>query len=203
MPENPSQIYTFMLRVTPRTNTVPLASVKPHICQGGDDPIAGMLSIGITEHRKRPGEDRANARARTYHFANPSGRNRSGSVRVSLRLQGAIGCGSGQTLQMLKEKKLCAETVGIELFADAAHEAKSRVDQVYHMDVEQSPLPTSLGKFDLILLLDVLEHLVDTVLYFEGDRHHAYRLLRSAKNRFGSTDELGIFEMRDRAGGRR
>lgn len=43
----------------------------------------------------------------------------------------------------------------------------------------------------------VLEHLVDTVLYFEGDRHHAYRLLRAAKNRFGSTDELGIFEMHE------
>jgi len=41
----------------------------------------------------------------------------------------------------------------------------------------------------------VLEHLVDTVLYFEGDRHHAFRLLRSVKNRFGSTNELGVFEM--------
>lgn len=43
----------------------------------------------------------------------------------------------------------------------------------------------------------VLEHIVDTVLSFEGDRHHAYRLLRAAKNRFGSTDELGIFEMHE------
>ena len=43
----------------------------------------------------------------------------------------------------------------------------------------------------------VLEHMVDTVLYFEGDRHHAYRVLRAVKNRFGSTDELGIFEMRE------
>src|SRR5579871_5401923 len=43
----------------------------------------------------------------------------------------------------------------------------------------------------------VLEHIVDTVLYFEVDRHHAYRLLRAAKNRFGSTDELGIFEMHE------
>ena len=43
----------------------------------------------------------------------------------------------------------------------------------------------------------VLEHMVDTVLYFEGDRHQAYRILRAVKNRFGSTDELGIFEMRD------
>lgn len=41
----------------------------------------------------------------------------------------------------------------------------------------------------------VLEHIVDTVLYFEGDRHQSYRILRAVKNRFGSTDELGIFEM--------
>ena len=41
----------------------------------------------------------------------------------------------------------------------------------------------------------VLEHVVDTVLSFEGDRHHALRLLRAAKHRFGSTDELGLFEM--------
>ncbi len=43
----------------------------------------------------------------------------------------------------------------------------------------------------------VLEHMVDTVLYFEGDRHLTYRILRAVKNRFGSTDELGIFAMRE------
>ena len=43
----------------------------------------------------------------------------------------------------------------------------------------------------------VLEHMVDTVLYFEGDRHASYRILRAAKNRFGSTNEIGVFEMRD------
>ena len=43
----------------------------------------------------------------------------------------------------------------------------------------------------------VLEHLVDTVLYLEGERHHHFRILRAAKNRFGSTNEIGIFEMRD------
>lgn len=43
----------------------------------------------------------------------------------------------------------------------------------------------------------VLEHMVDTVLYFEGDRHLSYRVLRAVKNRFGSTNEIGIFEMRD------
>lgn len=42
----------------------------------------------------------------------------------------------------------------------------------------------------------ILEHIVDTVLQFEGDRHHLYRLLRSVKNRFGSTSEIGIYEMR-------
>jgi len=43
----------------------------------------------------------------------------------------------------------------------------------------------------------VLEHIVDTVLYFEGDRGHAYRILRTVKNRFGSTNEIGVFEMSD------
>ncbi|MFN3395556.1 MAG: DNA repair protein RadA [Thermodesulfovibrionales bacterium] len=41
----------------------------------------------------------------------------------------------------------------------------------------------------------VLEHIVDTVLYFEGDRGHSYRILRTVKNRFGSTNEIGVFEM--------
>lgn len=43
----------------------------------------------------------------------------------------------------------------------------------------------------------VLEHMVDTVLYFEGDRHAVYRVLRAVKNRFGSTNEIGVFEMKD------
>ena len=43
----------------------------------------------------------------------------------------------------------------------------------------------------------VLEHMVDCVLYFEGDQHTAYRILRAAKNRFGATNEIGVFEMRD------
>ncbi|HAX90739.1 MAG TPA: DNA repair protein RadA, partial [Rhodospirillaceae bacterium] len=43
----------------------------------------------------------------------------------------------------------------------------------------------------------VLEHMVDTVLYFEGDRSHQFRILRSVKNRFGPTDEIGVFEMEE------
>ena len=41
-----------------------------------------------------------------------------------------------------------------------------------------------------------LEHMVDTVLYFEGDRYESYRILRGVKNRFGSTNEIGVFEMK-------
>ena len=43
----------------------------------------------------------------------------------------------------------------------------------------------------------ILEHMVDTVLYFEGDKHHSYRILRSVKNRFGATNEIGMFEMKE------
>lgn len=43
----------------------------------------------------------------------------------------------------------------------------------------------------------LLEHMVDSVLYFEGERHHTYRILRGVKNRFGSTNEMGIFEMKE------
>lgn len=43
----------------------------------------------------------------------------------------------------------------------------------------------------------ILEHMVDAVLYFEGERHHTFRILRSVKNRFGSTNEMGIFEMKE------
>ncbi|MER3631230.1 MAG: DNA repair protein RadA [Blastocatellia bacterium] len=43
-----------------------------------------------------------------------------------------------------------------------------------------------------------LEHIVDTVLYFEGDRHHNHRIIRAAKNRFGAANEIGVFEMTDR-----
>ncbi|MDM8522825.1 DNA repair protein RadA [Desulfococcaceae bacterium HSG8] len=44
----------------------------------------------------------------------------------------------------------------------------------------------------------LLEHMVDTVLYFEGDRSHVFRILRAVKNRFGSTNEIGVFEMKDK-----
>jgi DNA repair protein RadA/Sms len=45
----------------------------------------------------------------------------------------------------------------------------------------------------------VLEHIVDTVLYFEGDTHSSFRLVRAFKNRFGAVNELGVFAMTERA----
>ena len=44
----------------------------------------------------------------------------------------------------------------------------------------------------------IMEHMVDTVLYFEGDKSHIFRILRAVKNRFGSTNEIGVFEMREK-----
>ncbi|QSA98461.1 bifunctional 2-polyprenyl-6-hydroxyphenol methylase/3-demethylubiquinol 3-O-methyltransferase UbiG [Methylococcus sp. EFPC2] len=72
-----------------------------------------------------------------------------------------IGCGSGRTLAMLKNEGICRQTVGIELFQDAARQAEQNVDTVYCLDVENSALPAGLGRFELILMLDVLEHLQD------------------------------------------
>lgn len=72
-----------------------------------------------------------------------------------------IGCGSGQTLELIKHLKLCEKTVGIELFEQAAQNARTRADEVHHLDIEKDELPSDLGQFDLILILDVLEHLID------------------------------------------
>lgn len=72
-----------------------------------------------------------------------------------------IGCGAGQTLELIKKLKICESTVGIELFESAARSASTRVDKVYHLDIEKDSIPADMGKFDLILILDVLEHLVD------------------------------------------
>ncbi len=72
-----------------------------------------------------------------------------------------IGCGSGATLNLLKNQNLCERTVGIEMFESAAALAERCVDEVHVLDVEKQPMPSNLGRFELIMLLDVLEHLVD------------------------------------------
>jgi 2-polyprenyl-3-methyl-5-hydroxy-6-metoxy-1,4-benzoquinol methylase len=72
-----------------------------------------------------------------------------------------LGCGSGATLAWLKAEHGFRETVGIELFADAAAHAATRVDRVIQGDIERMQLDLPAGHFDLILCMDVLEHLVD------------------------------------------
>lgn len=85
--------------------------------------------------------------------------------------------------------------------------ASGTVSQVKHCTSELARIAKSTGtpifivghvtKEGALAGPRVLEHMVDTVLYFEGDRHLTYRILRAVKNRFGSTDELGIFEMNE------
>ncbi len=72
-----------------------------------------------------------------------------------------IGCGSGQTLAILKKMERCRETVGIEVCVVAAETARNQVDTVFCLDAERDGMPPDIGRFDLILLLDVLEHLID------------------------------------------
>lgn len=72
-----------------------------------------------------------------------------------------IGCGSGNPLEYLKKINKGKETIGIELSPKAANIARNNTDTIFCMDVEKNPIPLEVGKCDLILLLDVLEHLVD------------------------------------------
>jgi DNA repair protein RadA/Sms len=91
------------------------------------------------------------------------------------------------------------------LWADALEAAPGTVSQV--RAATQSLVRFAKAQGSALLLVGhvtkdgqiagpkVIEHMVDTVLYFEGDRGHPYRILRAAKNRFGATDEIGVFEM--------
>ncbi len=91
------------------------------------------------------------------------------------------------------------------LWADALEAAPGTVSQV--RAATQSLVRYAKAESSALLLVGhvtkdgniagpkVIEHMVDTVLYFEGDRGHPFRILRAAKNRFGATDEIGVFEM--------
>lgn len=127
---------------------------------------------------------------------------------------------SAPGLLLLAENDLGAIIGTIER-TDPAAVVIDSIQTVYRADVPSAPgsvaqvrectadlLRLAKGKGVTVLLVGhvtkegqlagprVLEHIVDTVLYFEGDRHHAYRILRATKNRFGSTNEIGVFEMR-------
>ena len=85
-------------------------------------------------------------------------------------------------------------------FFSRKYRAGSRMFSVYFKFAKETGTPVILighiNKEGSIAGPKVLEHIVDTVLQFEGDQHYMYRILRSIKNRFGSTAELGIYEMR-------
>ena len=94
------------------------------------------------------------------------------------------------------------------MWLDALDSAPGTVAQVRACAAELIRLPRR-GRFAMVLVGHVtkegsiagprvLEHMVDAVLYFEGDRGHQFRILRAVKNRFGATDEIGVFEMTER-----
>ena len=94
------------------------------------------------------------------------------------------------------------------MWLDAIDSAPGTVSQVRACSFELIRLAKA-GRFSLVLVGHVtkdgalagprvLEHMVDAVLYFEGDRGHQFRILRAVKNRYGATDEIGVFEMTER-----
>ena len=109
---------------------------------------------------------------------------------------------------MEKEKPEIAVIDSIQtMFIEAAGSAPGSVSQVRECTGVLMQLAKGLGvtvfivghvtKEGVVAGPRMLEHMVDTVLYFEGDRHASYRILRGVKNRFGSTNEIGVFEMRE------
>lgn len=72
-----------------------------------------------------------------------------------------LGCGTGNTLAWLKANKGCSWVAGVEIFKEAAEEAKEKLDVVYEGDAERLELPIEEGSLDAVLCLDVLEHMVD------------------------------------------
>ena len=83
------------------------------------------------------------------------------------------------------------------MYNENVSSAPGSVSQVREFgDVYKRQIVGHVTKEGVVAGPRVLEHMVDTVLYFEGDRHESYRILRGVKNRFGSTNEIGVFEMR-------
>ncbi|MBW2144345.1 MAG: DNA repair protein RadA [Deltaproteobacteria bacterium] len=111
-----------------------------------------------------------------------------------------------EKLDTLKPELIAADSIQT-FYTDAISSAPGSVGQVREVAsrlityAKQSNTPVFLighvTKDGAIAGPKTLEHMVDTVLYFEGDRGHVFRILRSVKNRYGSTNEIGVFEMKD------
>ena len=115
----------------------------------------------------------------------------------------------GEILELVAEEKpdvLIVDSIQT-LYNDALESPAGSVSQV--KDCTMSLMQMAKGQGVTVFVIGhvnkegaiagpkVLEHMVDCVLYFEGDQHTTYRILRAAKNRFGATNEIGVFEMRD------
>jgi DNA repair protein RadA/Sms len=111
-----------------------------------------------------------------------------------------------ERIETLKPNLLVIDSIQT-VYTEALPSAPGSVGQVREVSIrllnwaKKTGIPTLLvghvTKDGAIAGPKVLEHLVDTVLYFEGDNSHAFRILRAVKNRFGSTNEIGVFEMKD------
>ncbi len=111
-----------------------------------------------------------------------------------------------QELETVRANLVAVDSVQ-SMYSDAISSAPGSVSQVREAAsrfmglAKESGVPVFLvghvTKEGAIAGPKVLEHLVDTVLYFEGERGHLFRILRSVKNRYGSTNEIGVFEMKD------
>lgn len=112
----------------------------------------------------------------------------------------------GETIQKVKPNTVVIDSIQT-MYSENVSSAPGSVSQVREATATLLMLAKSLPvsvfivghvtKEGTVAGPRVLEHMVDTVLYFEGDRHASYRILRGVKNRFGSTNEIGVFEMRE------
>ncbi len=134
---------------------------------------------------------------------------RLGLADAKLELASAINVRDiAASLDQEREASLVVVDSIQTMWLDSIDSAPGTVSQVRAAGFELIRLAKSRG-FALVLVGHatkegtiagprVLEHMVDAVLYFEGDRGHQFRILRAVKNRFGATDEIGVFEMTDR-----
>jgi DNA repair protein RadA/Sms len=175
--------------------------------------IGGEPGIGKSTLLLQLGAALANAGHRAIYF---SGEEAAAQVRLRAERLGlaqapmALACETNvaNILATLSEGKR-ADLVVVDsiqtLWADGLEAAPGTVSQV--RAATQSLIRYAKAQGAALVLVGhvtkdgqiagpkVVEHMVDTVLYFEGDRGHAFRILRAAKNRFGATDEIGVFEM--------
>lgn len=132
---------------------------------------------------------------------------RMGSFKDSLMLYSETDIDDiAQTIKEVQPKVVVIDSIQTMYVSDVTSAAGS-VSQVREVTARLLQIAKQIGvaifivghvtKEGVVAGPRTLEHMVDTVLYFEGERYAAFRILRGVKNRFGSTNELGVFEMRD------